>query len=445
MNVFRILITLAPILSINVSRSQEIRAFPDAEGFGAQSIGGRGGRIIEVTNLNDDGPGSLRQAVEADGKRNIVFRIGGTIELKTELVLTKPFVTVAGQTAPGGGITVRAHPENPRSTLTIKGGAHDVIVRHVRFRPGPSTRRDNPKDDSHIQDAVQILDASRVIVDHCSCSWATDEVVSTFNSARDVTIQWCLISEALRNTKRGGPDGKGLLLGGPNAERISAHHNLLVHNIGRNPMVKAAGIVDLVNNVVLAPATTAISVDGEYGTSPVNVVGNLVIAPNSDGLAHGLQVLSQRPVSVFVQGNFGPFRVKPQQPEELFVNPNHSRQKMSPTRHAAPAITTLPAADALEQLLAKAGCTVPQRDDVDLRIVDDVRRRNCRLIEDPAEVGGWPTLAAGSPLLDSDHDGMPDDWERQHQLNPTDPADGALDRDRDGYSNLEEYLNSIAA
>ena len=150
-------------------------------------------------------------------------------------MLTNPYITIAGQTAPGDGILLKTHPDTPRSALTIKSGAHDVVIRHLRIRPGPSTKIPVPGDDSHIQDALQILNASRVVIDHCSFSWATDEVVSTFSSAQDVTIQWCIISEALRNKDRGGVDGKGLLAGGPKAQRISVHHNLLAHNPGRNP------------------------------------------------------------------------------------------------------------------------------------------------------------------------------------------------------------------
>jgi pectate lyase len=297
-------------------------AFPGAEGFGAEAVGGRGGRVIEVTNLDDDGPGSLRAAIVAEGPRIVVFRVAGTIELRSELVLTQSFITIAGQTAPGEGITLKTHPENPRSALTIKDGAHDVVIRYLRFRPGPSHVQAVKGDDSHVKDALQILDASRVIVDHCSLSWATDEVLSTWYDARDVSIQWCIVAEALRNTERGGPDGKALLIGGKGAGRISVHHNLLAHSPGRNPMVKAEGVVDVVNNVALVPATVAMSVDGEYGPTPVNFVGNVVYAPHGDGLVHGLRVLGQRPLSLFVSDNLGPRR-KVGTDELLFVDPGN--------------------------------------------------------------------------------------------------------------------------
>jgi hypothetical protein len=318
-----------------------------------------------------------------------------------------------------------------------------VVVRYLRIRPGPSTVRDQPNDDSHVKDALQVLDASRVIVDHCSFSWATDEVVSTFSSAHDITIQHCIIAEALRNTQRGGVDGKGLLIGGPQAERISVHHNLLAHNLGRNPMIKARGTADVVNNVVLAPAGSAMVVDGEYGSSPVNIVGNHVTAPHGDGRVYGVRVLGARPVSLYVHGNLGPHRDRDGLPEELFVDTaNQSRSYLGLERQAAPPVSTLPAREAYQRVLEQAGCTHPLRDSMDERIVQDVREGRCRLLHDPAEVGGWPQLAAGTPPVDTDHDGMPDEWERQHGLDPARAADGAADRDGDGYTNLEEYLNA---
>jgi pectate lyase len=420
-------------------------AFPQAEGFGAEAVGGRGGRVIEVTNLHDEGRGSLRAAVSAKGPRIVVFRVAGTIELRTEMVLTESFITIAGQTAPGEGVTLKTHADNPRSALTIKGGAHDVVIRHLRFRPGPSQVRAVAGDDSHVKDGLQILDASRVIVDHCSLSWATDEVLSTWYDAHDVTIQRCLIAEALRNAERGGPDGKALLIGGKGAGRISVHHNLLAHSMGRNPMVKAEGVVDVVNNVALVPGTVAMSVDGEYGRTPVNFVGNRVLAPQSDGLAFGVRVLGPRPVSLFARDNLGPRRTSAEQDELLFVDAgNEGRSHAAAARHDAPPVTTLPAAELLEHLLSDVGCTRPARDAVDERILRDVRAGRSRAIGDPAEVGGWPELKAGEPAADADHDGMPDAWETAHKFNPADASDGPLDADGDGYTNLEEFLNATA-
>lgn len=422
-------------------------AFPGAEGFGANAVGGRGGRIIEVSNLDDSGPGSLRAAIEAEGPRIVVFRTGGTIELKSELVLANPFITIAGQTAPGGGITLKTHPANPRSALTIARGAHDVVIRHLRSRPGPHDgfprSKSGKADTSEVKDAIQILGARKVVLDHCSASWATDEVVSTFFDSQDITIQWCIIAEALRKSR---PDqqlpGKGLLIGSKGAKRISVHHNLLVHNVGRNPLVKAAGLVDAVNNVVLAPSTVAMAIDSEQGGRMANFIGNHIVAPASDGLISGLSVIGQGPFELFVQGNFGPYRIRRDQPDELFVDAkNDGRRWLVAMRHDAAPVSTTSAEQAREAVLANAGCLLPMRDAVDQRLADDVRSGRTRVVDVPSQVGGWPELARGSPPPDRDHDGMPDTWEQARGFNPGEPADGAADQDQDGYTNVEEFLN----
>jgi pectate lyase len=448
-----ILLLLAASLAMCIpsARAATLPAFPGAEGFGANSVGGRGGRVIEVINLNDSGPGSFRVAVEAHGPRIVVFRVGGTIELMTEVVVTHPFITIAGQTAPGGGITLKTHPSHTRSALTIARGCHDVIIRHLRSRPGPHAGfpKDKPgkeTDSSEVKDALQILGARNVIIDHCSFSWATDEVVSTFYDAQDITIQWCVIAEALNKSRSDQQlPGKGLLIGSKGGQRISVHHNLLVHNVGRNPLIKAGGVVDVVNNVVLAPGSVAMVIDAELGHSSANFVGNYVLAPKADGLVHGLAVAGSGTFSLFLQDNFGPYRQRVEQPEGIFVNPaNNGRSWITGQRHAAPAITTTKATAVFDQVLANAGCLRPMRDAVDERILDEVRQRKTRIINDPAEVGGWPALPAGAAPPDGDHDGLPDAWEKLHGLDAADPSDAARDADGDGYPNLEEFLNDTS-
>jgi hypothetical protein len=208
-------------------------------------------------------------------------------------------------------------------------------------------------------------------------------------------------------------------------------------------MIKATGLVDLVNNVIFVPRTVAAVVDGELGPCHVNCVGNNVIAPNGDGLVFGVAVLGQRPVSLFARGNLGPHRMNEDQPDSLFVSPkNGARSRMVETRREAPPITTTPAARAYDHVLTSAGCALPMRDAVDERVVADVKARRTRVISDPAEVGGWPELAAGEPPADSDHDGMPDYWEQRHRFDPTNPKEGIADADGDGYTNLEEFLNA---
>lgn len=431
-----------PILAI-----EPLPAFPGAEGFGSHTVGGRGGRVIAVTNLNDSGPGSLREAIDAEGPRIIVFRVGGTIEVASPLQLIHPFVTIAGQTAPGGGITLKNGPTNTYAPLQIK--THDVVLRHLRSRPGPSGIPRPGQDGSNV-DALTIADLERdvynVIVDHCSLSWSVDEVINVWYDAHDITVQWSILSEGLHNPPdRQGAGSKGPLFGGKGSERISMHHCLLAHNLGRNPMVKASGMVDLVNNVIFVPRTVAAVIDGELGACHVNLVGNYVLAPNGDGLVYGTAVLGQRPVSLFVRDNLGPHRKSDEQPDRLFVSPkNRAQERIVDRRGEAPAVTTTSAAAAYEQVLKLAGCTVPMRDAVDERIVADVESRLARIIRDPSEVGGWPDLPRGKPAADADGDSIPDDWEREQHLDPGNPRDAALDADQDGYTNIEEFLNDLA-
>lgn len=417
-------------------------AFPGAEGFGSTTPGGRGGRVLEVTHLGDTGPGSLREALEATGPRIIVFRTGGTLEVNSPLQIKNPFVTIAGHTAPGGGITLKNGPGNLYAPLQIK--THDVVLRYLRSRPGPSS-----KPSSNV-DALTIADPERqvynVIVDHCSFSWSVDEVVNSWYAARDITVQWSIMAEGLHKSNHPqGPAGKGPLFGGKGSDRISVHHNLMAHNLGRNPMIKTGGTVDLVNNVMFIPAAVGAVVDGELGPARVNVVGNQLIAPHGDGLAYGVAVLGSLPVSLYIKGNLGPYRREENQGEELFVRPqNQGRTWLTPQRHEAPPVSTQTAMEAYERVLAGAGCRLPRRDPVDQRVLGDVRARRTRIVNHPSEVGGWPALDRGTPPRDGDRDGMPDDWERAHQLDPADPADASRDRDGDGYTNVEEFLNREA-
>lgn len=428
-------------------RAVSLPAFPGAEGFGACTPGGRGGKVIPVSNLEDGGPGSLRAALEAEGPRLVVFRVAGTIEVKSPIRIVHPYVTVAGQTAPGGGITLRNAPSNNYAPLQVK--THDVVLRYLRSRPGPSGEPFFQGETSTV-DALTIGDPVRevynVVVDHCSFSWSLDEVVNSWYAARDLTVQWCILSEGLHNRKhRHGSGSKGPLFGGKGGERVSFHHNLLAHNLGRNPMVKSSGVVDIVNNVIFVPGTVAASVDGELGHSRVNFVGNTVSAPRGDGLVYGVSVLGPSPVSLYVEGNTGPHRSGPQQGEHLIVRPqNDGRRRIEARRHEAPLVTTLPASDAYARVLERAGCVRPRRDAVDERVVADVREGRPRLIDDPSEVGGWPELEGGTAPADADGDGMPDAWERDHGLNPQDSGDGSGDLDGDGYTNVEEFLNGTS-
>ncbi len=434
-----------PQSRVDVPLIRKLKAFPGAEGFGANSIGGRGGRVIEVTNLNDSGPGSLRAALEASGPRIVVFRTGGTITLLERIRIDNPYVTIAGQTAPGGGITLRNDPSNIHVPLEVN--THDVVIRYLRFRPGPSRRL------SDNVDAIVLESASKVVLDHISASWATDENVETWTDTHDVTIQWSIVSEALLNsTHPKGPHSKGLFISGEGTHNISVHHNLLAHNYDRNPEVNTDGVVDVVNNVIYNYGGKATFVEDKYADAPVplNFVGNYVKAGvNAEKNVYELRYLPAptpyplHGASIYVQGNIGPHRPDETYPDEAAVRPE-DQEFITDARHSAPRVTTTSAFTAYDQVLAGAGATFPVRDSVDQRIVNDVRNGTGRIIDDPSQVGGWPELEPGTPPLDSDHDGMPDDWEKSRGLNPF-SDDSAQDRDGDGYTNIEEYINGLVS
>ena len=228
------------LLPLEAQIAEHLPAFPQAEGFGAYSLGGRGGKVIFVENLNDDGPGSLRAAVMDPEPRIVIFRVSGTIELQSDLVVRHPFITIAGQTAPGDGICLKNFPLKVHQT-------HDVIVRGIRVRPGIELLREGSS-----SDGIAVEFSRNVIVDHCSASWSTDEILNTNNKNFDITVQWCIFSESLNNSIQQREHGYAATIGGT---RTSYHHNLLVHNKGRNPSIGGGdrdrrSELDIRNNVV---------------------------------------------------------------------------------------------------------------------------------------------------------------------------------------------------
>ena len=421
-------------------------AFPGAEGAGAQTVGGRGGRVIEVTNLDDSGPGSLRAAVEATGPRIVVFRIGGTIRLQSPLKIKEPYITIAGQTAPGGGIALRDYQ------LSID--ADQVILRFLRVRLGDTTGED--------MDAIGSRYHKNIIIDHCSASWSVDECVSVYRG-EDVTVQWCLISESLRESVHDkGAHGFGGIWGG---QRASYHHNLLAHHSSRNPRIAGrepfTQFVDLRNNVIYNWGYN--SVYGGEGDVRINLVNN-VFKP---GPATRENVRAR--VANPYEGDEGPEGLErwwiagnlvigaPDVTADnwLGVHPDknfpldHFRAK-GPFEVAP--VRTDSAALAYRRVLKHVGAFLPRRDAHDERIVAEVESgtttyggtygEGLGIIDSQETVGGWPDLAAGQPPPDTDHDGMPDAWETRYALDPDDPADGPVDGDDDGYTNLEEFLNA---
>lgn len=418
-------------------------AFPGAEGFGRFAKGGRGGRAIEVTNLNSSGPGSLRHCAEVEmGPRTCVFRIAGTIPLDTDdIVITNPFLTIAGQTAPGGGVTIKD------GGLLIR--ASDVIVRYLRVRPGPAAwlQRQRNANGIGIQSNEGIA-PSNIIVDHCSVSWGTDDLVYVIFGADKVTLQWNMFSEGLGCP---GCGSLGLLIDFMQDRFLSVHHNLYAHIWIRFPEM-TAGNLDMVNNVAYNSNGTPAQINPIRGPIHINFVGNYfkdgpdLVAANSgfsDIRLNGGAVYS--PVSgVYLFGNIGRGRPTEDVPQHNIVWNDNGGLVLRNNRFDYPLVTATDALTARDEVLAGAGATLPARDGVDRRIISDVLNGTGKIITDPSQVGGWPVMATGTPPSDADHDGMPDSWELSHGLDPRDPNDGPLDADGNGYTNLEEYLNDLA-
>jgi hypothetical protein len=446
---------IGPACSLLISPSEiddtkcdpaNVKAFPTAEGFGAKTPGGRGGQVVPVTTLADSGAGSLRQCIETKGPRTCVFRVGGTITVLSRMKIREPFVTIAGQTAPGDGVTLRGSTDDDGSVLIIQ--THDVVIRHLRIRRGPSSP-DACCADALLIDGSAGADVHDIMLDHLSISWGVDENLSTYGEVHDITVQWCLIAEGLHDsTNSAGPHSHGVQLGSSTTRstRISFHHNLLVHNVSSNPELEECGDVDLVNNVVHNPGQVdTITMDRGSSSTParINVVGNVLLAgPDTPaGVEHVVvnEVTSSGQLQLYVEDNLSPRR-NASDPEELAVE-QKGRSLLVKARHSMPQVTTTSAAKARLEVPKRAGARRPGLDAVDRRLVDNLLKGDGAIINDPKDVGGWPTLAQGTPPADGDGDGMPDAWEQDHGLDPTQAADGTADADNDGYTNFEEFLN----
>jgi hypothetical protein len=381
------------------------------------------------------------------GPRTVVFRVSGIITLESPLRITNPFLTIAGQTAPGDGICVR--------NQTVEINTHDVIVRYLRFRRG------NLKDRN---DAVGGYPVRNIIIDHVSASWGLDENLSLYRymlktpggreqkmPVENLTIQWSISSEALNPNNH----AFGATWGGRDS---SFHHNLFACNTGRNPSIGMGGLFDFRNNVLFNWRHRTI--DGGDGSSQVNLINNYFkpgpVTPEGP-LQHRICKLEARPPSDrypgagqwYVAGNHVAGSAKITEDnwaggvqKEGAVTLESARAKAP---FPAPPVTLHSAEEAFELVLANAGATLPKRDPVDTRIVESVRSGKpsfkAGIIDDPADVGGWPEYRSLPPPSDKDHDGMPDAWEQKYGLDPDDPSDAAQDKDKDGYTNLEEHLN----
>lgn len=418
-----------------------IPAFPGAEGFGAKARGGRGGAVLIVDTLEDYDPradkplaGSLRAACAAKGPRIVVFRVAGTIRLKAPLSISEPYLTIAGQSAPGGGICLREHVVYVR--------APHVVLRHLRFRPGDEYCLDQLEKGKHVSyDALSIGKGSHhVIVDHCSASWATDEVLSiTQEGVDNVTVQWCMITESLnKSTHRKGEHGYGSLL--RTNGNVTFHHNLYAHHKSRTPRPGTYGegclLLDFRNNLVYN------AVQGGYtGEDParINYIANHVVRGPDSRFPYAFQI-GGNATQMYVQDNrLSGFEVSGEHQWDLIRNARECNKRDEPF-DVAP-VQTDKVDDIFEKILACCGATLPDRDAVDARIIEEIRAGKGHIINSQSEVGGWPKLASGPAPADADRDGMSDEWELRHKLDPKDKTDAAGDLDGDGYTNIEEALN----
>ncbi len=439
-------------------RSQQL-TFPGAEGFGRFVTGGRGGAVCEVTNLNDAGAGSLRDACSMTGARTIIFRVSGTILLQSTLNINNGNVTIAGQTAPGDGICVAGYQVSVKS--------NNVIIRYLRCRLG------NLNVAKCECDAFGGRKISDVMIDHCSMSWSIDETGSFYNIT-NLTMQWCLLSESLYNSgHKKGNHGYGGIQGGSGA---SFHHNLYASHTSRNPRFGGGKyyltsenkeLVDFRNNVVFNWGFNS-AYGGEYGRQ--NMINNYYKSgPATNANVKNRIVQINRgnesdPGKWYINGNF--VAGYPEITADNWaggVQGNDAATpgvRMSAPFAVAPVITQTPE-DAYVSVLKNAGAILPKRDPVDQRIVREVESGKCAfgdtydpktgvsishtgIINSQATVGGWPILNSTTPPTDTDKDGMPDKWEKKKGLNPKDAGDRNGDANANGYTNLEEYLNELA-
>ena len=443
----------------------EAKSFPEAQGGGSKTTGGRGGVVYYVTSLFDDvdEAGTLRYALKQTSTRTILFKVSGRIDLKSELRIKRGNVTIMGQSAPGDGICISGYP------VIIE--ADNVIMRFLRFRMGDKNAVEG--------DALTCIGHNNVIIDHCSFSWSTDECVSCYGNT-NFTLQYCFITESLRNSVHDkGQHGYGGIWGGRNA---SFHHNLLAHHDSRNPRFDHdyvnsthIGPIDFVNNVVYNwGGNSAYGGEGSSkggGGRHINFVNNYfrpgpatkssiktrLVDPwtSCDNCTHACGGTVEAP-KIFLTGNimFGSQEVT----NDNWKGSTKSQSVAGVTVRWTDGLTALvseqSADDAYQTVLAKAGCSL-QRDEIDTRIVGEVSEGKYTyrgsngstggLIDTQSDVGGWPDYQTSELPTDTDGDGIPDSWESDHGLNPESYSDGKATTLSAPYTNLEVYLNSIVA
>ncbi len=477
-----------------------IPAFPGAEGGGMYTFGGRGGKVLTVTNLNDDGPGSFRWACEQGGARIVVFNVSGIIRLESPIYVRAPYITIAGQTAPGEGVIIAGE--------SFQVDTHDVIVRHMRFRRGETQV-------TYREDSFGGNPVGNIMIDHCSCEWGLDENISFYRHMFDmndgkpkhkeptvnVTIQNTISAKALDTWNH----AFGSTIGGENTTFM---RNLWADNTGRNPSIGWGGVFNFVNNVIYNWVHRTAD-GGEFSTMS-NFINNYYkpgpLTPKDQAVGHRILKSESRSEGLFPYKQFGRVyavgNVMEGYPEITKDNWNGGIQTadkdgdVDETERAmmrsdkpfvmAP-ISIMETQEAYNWVLDHVGATIPCRDIVDKRICEEVRTGKAYYVEnyeqkildhpygdmwglhpksqdehglfkyrrlpidsykdgiitDPRQMGGYPKYKSWKPYKDSDGDGMPDAWERRNGLNPHDPSDAVKDCNGDGYTNIEKYINGI--
>ena len=420
----------------DASDGMSLRSFPGAEGFGARTVGGRGGKILCVATVADTGNGSLREAAERDDARVIVFKTGGTIHLKSRLYFG-PNVTVLGQTAPGDGIAISGR---------VNVGSN-TILRGVRFR-GTATH-----DGSDTLGLERY--AKNVIIDHVSVSWGRDETLVVMNvqpGVKNITFQWNMVSEGV-DPGNGKWLGKGLQVTNFGTN-VSIHHNLLTRFKDRRPLLKTEFHGELINNVSDGPAGIQYRLDNLKNSNNkpsadsrllVNVLGNYY---KSDHVANVYAKSDPYPKgsAIYAKGNWYYKRKHDSASDWVafnFLRGTENLEKSSSPVYPLSDVTIHPAQEAYDLVLTNAGAIVPRRDSVDLRQITHIKEGGkSKPVRSISSVGGLPELARGTPPADTDGGGLPDAYEQKHGLDPHNPGDDNSFH-RSGYMYIESWANSL--
>jgi hypothetical protein len=392
-------------------------AFPDAKGFGKYAVGGRGGIVYHVTNLNDSGVGSFRNAVN-QSRRTIVFDVSGVIHIKSKINISSN-ITIAGQTAPGVGIVVYGNGVG----MT---GASDVIIRYIRFRGSVNMARGTC--------SLSCDNANNVILDHVSIEWGRWDNLHIKDS-KNVTLQYCLIGEGIN------PQMFGALLENPT--NITIDHCLWVDNQSRNPKAKAG--IEIINNVVYNWGSNGLVGGHSAAVHNQDVLNNYFIAgPSSSNSFIGMFTQTDE---VYQSGNLVDLD-KDGILSGLSVS-NEDFKKTGATiksakQHAGCDLSNVQSAElAYKDVIINVGAS-KVRDEVDARLIGYVKSlgKEGLIIKSEEEVGGQKELKQEVSAKDTDRDGIPDAWELSHGLNPKNLKDAGKIMS-DGYSNLEKYINCI--